>query len=69
MLETYALKARVETSSTDSYTFRYKQFSSRTSVELATHRHSPSKTGGSTLHPQGIYAIVFSAGLNGVEVD
>ena len=33
-----------------SYTCSYKQFSSMTSLEIATHGHSPSKTGGSHTH-------------------
>ena len=46
---------------------------------VATYRYSPLKTGGSyqvyvysapsTLYPQVIYVIVFSAGLNGFHVD
>ena len=46
---------------------------------IETYRYLPPKTGGSyntlvyspmsKLHPQVIYAIVFSAGLNGLQVD
>ena len=46
-LETNALKVRVRASAPHSYTYSYQQFSSRTSLGIATHRHSPSKTGGS----------------------
>ena len=46
-LETNALKARVQTSAPHSSTCSYKRFSSRTCHEIATHRHSLSKTGGS----------------------
>ena len=51
VLETNALKARVQTSAPHtaphSYTCSYQRFSSRTYLEIAAHRHSPSKTGGS----------------------
>ena len=41
------LDERVEsTHSNFSYTCCYQQFLSRTSLEIATHRHAPSKTGG-----------------------
>ena len=45
VLETNALKARVQTSAPHRYTCSYQQFSIRTSLEIATHRHSPSKMG------------------------
>ena len=70
-LETNALKAPVKTSAPHSYTCSYQRFSSRTCHEIATHRHSPSKTGGShapvltceyaTPTSYSIYAIAFSA--------
>ena len=80
VLETNALKARVQTSAPHSYTRSSQQFSSRTCLEIATHRPSPSKSGGSYAlvlacelvrytHAQVIYTIVFSAGLNGLQVD
>ena len=48
-LETNALKAPVKTSTPHRYTcsYMYQLFSSRACHETATHRHSPSKTGGS----------------------
>ena len=47
VLEMNALKLRVQTSAPHSYACSYQRFSSRTSLEIATHRQSPSKMGGS----------------------
>ena len=49
VLETNALKKRVQTSSplTHRYTCSYQRLSNKTSLEIATHRCSPLKTGGS----------------------
>ena len=78
VLETNALKSRVEPSSPHSYKCRYERFSTRTSVEIAiltgTHLRKRavatlSYSPESTLHPRVIYAIAFSARLNGVYVD
>ena len=77
VLEMNTLKEYVETSTPHNYTCRYHQFSSRASLEIITHRQSPLKTAVatlsyspvSTLHPQVIYAIAFSAGLNDLQVD
>ena len=60
-----------------SYTCNYQQFSSRVSLKIVTHRHSPSKTGGShsliltceyAAPTSYIYAIAFPAGLNGFKL-
>ena len=40
------LKASAETSAPHSCTCSYERLSDRTSVEIATHRYSPSQTGG-----------------------
>ena len=47
VLETNALKTHVQTSAQHSYICSYQQFSRRASLEFATHRDSPSKTGSS----------------------
>ena len=60
VLETSTLKASVQTSSPRSYTCSYmnQQFSSWTSFQIATHRHSPPKNGSShTLVPTCEYAM------------
>ena len=68
-------EAFVQTSAPHSYTSSYQQFSSRAYLEFDTHRHSSSSKTAvatlkysptSTLYPKVIYAIVFSAGLNGL---
>ena len=41
------LKALVQTSAPHSYTCSYQRLSSRASLEIAIHRHSPSEMGGS----------------------
>ena len=81
VLEMKTLKVCVQTSAQHSCTCTcsYQRFSSRASFKITTPRHLPSKTGGraslsyspaSSLHPQIIYAIAFSAGLglNGLQV-
>ena len=51
VLETNALKTRVQTSIPQSYTRSYQRLSNRTSLEIATHRYySPSKTGAGGSH-------------------
>ena len=79
VLETNTLKTRIQTSTPHRYTCSSQWFLRRTSLKIATHRHSHSKTGGShalvlicevrMLHPQVVYEIAFSAGLNDLQVD
>ena len=73
VLETNALKMLAHTSAPHN-----QQLSNRT-FTIATHRYSPSKTGGryhtlvvTSKHAtptSDIYAIAFSVGLNGLQVD
>ena len=71
------MKTRVQTLAPHSYTCGYKRLSSRTFLEIATHREylrkravaTLSYSPASTLRPQVIYAIAFPAGQNGVQVD
>ena len=61
------------------HTASYQRLSNKTYLKvIATHRYTPSKmevaitlsySPPSTLYPQVIYAIAFSAGLNGLQVD
>ena len=74
-----ALKTHVQTSAPRSYTCSYQPLSNGTSLKIATHRYSPSKTGGSyhalvltreyAIPTSYMYAIAFLAGLNGLQID
>ena len=46
-LKVNTLKASIPACAQHSYTCSYQQLSGRDSLEIVTHRHSPSKTGGS----------------------
>ena len=81
VLETNTLKARVQTSAQHSYTCSYsvpaifkQNFSRNCYILTGTHLRKRvvatlSYSPASTLHPQVIYTIAFSAGLNSLQVD
>ena len=83
-METNTLKMHFQTSATHTYThthsYMYQQLPNRTYLKMiATHRYSPPKMDGSyhalkltsehTTPTSDIYIVVFSAGLNGLQVD
>ena len=78
VLDTNTLKVRVQTSTPHSYTCGYQRFSSRkhllklllTGTRLRKWAVAMlSYSSVSTLYPQVIYTIVFSAELNNLQVD
>ena len=80
VVEMNELKMRVQTSAPHSYTCSYQRLSNRTTLEIGTHIQKRavaqkwavamlSYLPASTLHPQVVYVIAFSAGPNGLQVD
>ena len=80
MLETNACVENARSNFNHTHTASYQRLPNRPQINMiATHKYSPPKTGGITLsysppnthyiHKLYIYAITFSAGLNGLQVD